>query len=423
MRTDFLKSRLLAVVIVLLCVGSPQSAYAQFGMQCDVCGKLSAIRDAINDRARDVIQAIKASTKAITTEQANAAGVVAESQAAVENESSRQTNYRTYYDHPDPCGVTAAAEGGALGRAGRAYISGGGGFGARGDSGGGRTPPSGISNNMMRSLDIAANRVGAPSAEVVAGLAVSGACTTFVPGDGSRGAACVAAGAAASATSGLPNADIKAETIFDGPQKSNKRAEQKRRLTIDDAPSADATAVEAFIRNLDTPLEFEQLSQSELKTDAGRQFMLLKDAYMARLNLSLKPARDRGASMVAMPSLKPIVDQLLLSDASKRYVETYLADNVPQWRNKGISLQEYLNLEAERRSLNKDWHVSMAAAGTDAHVKEQTAMLAHQVFLSTKLLEQIDRLLLIQGMQAAASVRTEMLQPMAVLHSTAKQRK
>lgn len=319
------------------------------------------------------------------------------------------------FEVSDACAVTASSRG--VEDAGRTAIGQGGGVGR---GGGGGKARSGSNDSLNKALDISRGSVAPPSVEVQAGLAGKGACSAFVSSGANavRAASCTKAGFGTGLSNGHPDADIRAETLFDGPQKSDSAKGFRRRLTIN-PDSPEQTAMEAYMRNLNTPFEARQLSQSELQTDAGRKYLAFKDAYEARMSAAEYPSRALAASKIANPGLKTVVEQLTQSDVSGAYVRNYLAANAPSWQSRGISMAEMINLEGERRHLNRDWHLKMASLPPEAHVKEQTSMMAYQVFLLSRFDEKLDKMASVMGNVASAQIRAEMTPQLNQLHSQA----
>jgi hypothetical protein len=334
--------------------------------------------------------------------------ITGQKQMEIQKQTSR-------FEVPDACAVTASSRG--VQEAGRTAIGQGGGMGR---GGGGGKSRAGSNDSLNKALDISRGSAAPPSVEVQAGLAGKGACSAFVSSGGNavRATSCTRAGFGTGLSNGHPDADIRAETLFDGPQKSESAKDFRRRLTIN-PDSAEQTAMEAYMRNLNTPFEARQLSQTELQTEAGRKYLAFKDVYEARMSAAEYPTRALAANKIANPGLRSVLEQLIQSDVSGAYVRSYLSDNAPSWQSRGISMAEMINLEGERRYLNRDWHVKMAALPPEAHVKEQTSMLAYQVFLMSRVDEKLDKIASGMGNLAASQVRSEMTPQLNMLHGQA----
>ncbi|MDM7322897.1 MAG: hypothetical protein P3W87_006445 [Gammaproteobacteria bacterium] len=282
---------------------------------------------------------------------------------------------------------------------------------------GGGVVGAGLSASMQTSMKIAKGLQPAPSPEVQASLASSGACQTFVDSgkESTRKRMCQAAGLSTGNSSGYPDADIRAETLFDGPQKSDKIV---RKLTYQ-PNSKEEAAVEAFLRNLEAPMDLRELTKGELQTDAGRHYLALRDAYEAHMSLATKPLRDQALLLRANPNTKGIVAQLLDSD-DEEFVRKYLDTAYPRYKSDGISIAELINLEAERRYKNPKWFKRMAEAPDRQLLQEQVQMQAAQLWMTAMLLERLQQLAMIQGNTAAASVRAEKWPALVDAHRAAQ---
>lgn len=365
-----------------------------------------------------LVNALRGSTQTLAAQQAKAAELVAESNQRTHTqvEAERQD---ARFAVTDACAVVAASRG--LQEAARTAPSVGGSVGrGGGGGGGGRAATGGVTGDMQKALDISSGRVAAPAPEQQASLAASGACGSFVSGRANpvRGTSCSLAGFSASASNGHPDADIRAETLFDGPQRAEGATGFKRKLTVD-ADGPERQAVEAYMRNLNTPIDLAQLTKAELGRPSGRQYIAYRDAYEARMAMAEKPAKTLAQNRTANPALVPVVKQLLASEVTGAFVKDYLDKAYPNWATRGVSVDELMNLEAERRYLNKDWHVKMAGMPPEAHVKEQTTMLAYQVLLLSRMSEKLDSLAVVAGQGVATQVRQEMVPQLITLHGQA----
>ncbi|MEJ8837567.1 hypothetical protein [Ramlibacter sp. AN1133] len=363
-----------------------------------------------------LVNALRGATQTLSAQQAKSAELVAEANqrthAAMETE---RQNAR--YAVPDACAVVAATKG--LQDATRGAPALGGGVG-RGAGGGTRSASGGVTGEMQKALDISAGRAPAPAPEHQAALAASGACGSFVSSRGNpvRANTCSLAGFSPNAGNGHPDADIRAETLFDGPQRADMASSFSRKLTVD-PDGAERQALEAYLRNLSTPVDLPQLSKADLARSQGRQYMAYKDSFEARMSLAEKPSRILAQNRTANPALLPVLKQLLASDVTGAFAKDYLDKAYPRWSTRGVSVDEMMNLEAERRYLNKNWHVQMASLPPEAHVKEQTTMMAFQVLLLQRISERLDTLAVVSGQGVATQVRQEMVPQLITLHGQA----
>jgi hypothetical protein len=387
-----------ALLAIATCAAMFASAPAH--ALCDGC-VVNAIQQAtttIAAKIDQVIGAIQGSSQTLATEQARSAEMIAQGNQRTQTttEQARQT---ARFQLSDACAVLASTKGTADAARSGASLGGVG----RGGGGGGSTG-GGVSSDMKRAIRISAGAEPAPSPELQAKLASSGACSSFAssPSNAVRAGTCAAAGFSADASNGHPDADIRAETLFDGPQRGSTVSQFRRRLTID-ADGPERAAVEAYMRNLNTPIDLRQLKKAELQSDFGRQYMTYRDAYEARMSLAEKPARSMAANHTANRDLLPVIQQLLSSDVTGQFVKNYLDKNYPRWSTNGISNDELNNLEAERRYLNRDWHLKMASLPPEAHTKEQTTIMAFQAVLMTRILERLEMMPQLIQLHGAAS--------------------
>lgn len=414
MKTKLIK--VAGLLPVLAALYSPPAAAV-----CDGCvvaavkTAAATVQASMATHTQRIIGAISGSAATISSQTARSAEMTVQGNQRTESvmEQNRQNDR---YQVADGCAVLANTRGSS--EAGRSAVGLGGGVGRGG--GGGRGAPSGVSGDMQRALNIASGAEAAPSPEAQAALASSGACSSFVSSAANkvRADTCTLAGYSASASNGYPDADIRAETLFDGPQRGATADQFRRRLTVDsDGP--EAAAVNAYLRNLNTPIDLRQLRRGELRTDMGRQYMAYRDAYEARMSLAEKPARSMVADRYANRALLPVVEQLLASPVTGPFVRSYLDKNYSKWSTGGISLDELTNLESERRYMNRNWHLLMAQAPPEVHVKEQTEMLAFQTVLMTRILNRLGEQTVLTGQTSATQVRQEMMPQLIQLHSQA----
>lgn len=363
-----------------------------------------------------VTKAIQGSTQILAREEARGAALVSETFAQVETGLETARN-ESAWKEVDVCGVLAPTMGPSEAIRGSAGLGGGVG---RGGGGGGGAAAASLSREMKQVLDISAGRTAAPATEVVAAMAAKAACNTFAATNtpnAARRLACEDAGSgfAPSNTNGTPDADVRAETLFIGPQTAANPKEFKRKLSVE-PDSKDQIALEAYMRNLNTPVDLRQLKKGELQTDAGRQYMAFRDVYEARMALSERPSRALVSNRMATRDLIPMLQQLSAGEVFGGHVKDYLAKNAPNWQSRGISVDEMFNMEAERRYLNPKWHLEMAKMPPETHQREQSQMMALQTLLMVRMLEKLDAMAVVNGQVAASQVRQEMLPQLMSLH-------
>lgn len=400
-------------VTALLYVATP--AVAQQSVYCVNCATESTsgqILSAVNRLRTGLVDAIKGSTQAETAATTASGKLVADGNTKTATEVEK-AKIDISAEPLDPCGVSAAARGGSGAATNRPT------GGGRGGGGGGNSPTAGATSDMARALKISSGALPAPAPEIAAAIAAKGACGTFAK-DGLRAEACRAAGFSVGASSGFPDADIQAETLFDGPQTaSDKTSGVNRKLTIKSGNSPERTAVESFIRNLETPLDLRTLTANEINSEAGRNYMALRDSYDAALSLATKPVRDQQSLITANKMTLPVLKQLSKSEDAK-YVIARLNASYPAWKSDGVSFAELMQLEADRRYLNEDWHVRMAGANEKQLLAEQVQLQAFAGWMNVSMLERLQQQAVIQGTTAGAALRSEKMPQLIAAHRAAK---
>lgn len=379
-----------------------------------ITGAIGSAAGAINGGLVAQTQSLTMTLKGIQSADAAAISRAAELTTDAVNRvasTTERTRAMARFGYTDPCSIPAAAAG--MSETLRTASGGGSGYGRGGTRAGG-VPNAGASSSMNKALDQAAGREPAPAPEIQAVVAAKGACETFASG-GVRGAACQAAGFATANSGGHANADIMAATLLDGPQGTN--LSPHKRYTVD-ATGKDALALAAFMRNIASPLNLRDLEKGELRTDEGRRYLALKDNYEARISLAERPMRRHIGMITANAKTIPVINQLLESGQGN-FVAKYLSTAAPNWQTKGISSDEMMNLEVERRYMNLDWQARMAAASPEEVVREQLQLTALQNVLLWRLHQEQRETGVAIANLAAAQVRAEMIPQMRAQHQLA----
>jgi hypothetical protein len=397
--------KIFAMACLSFCAAGAQAQWAvyDFRVEQGVKAMVDAVRG--QGQAQTAIQA-----KAV--EQTTAAVVRAQSNAA------RQQIDRDYIV-TDACGTIAGTQGmsdvnrinnPAAYRSGR---NGGGGIGT----------PRGASPSMTKALEVALGDKPPPAIEAQASTAIEGACATFVDVNSLRGQSCKNADVKSVASgAGLePDADIKATTILYGALRKGEAPRKKFTIDPDQRQvEPEFFAIQALRRNLNTPFEARQLSSQELRTDAGRQYTVMKDAYDARMSVADAPFMSIVAGRAPnLPTIK-MVEQLLSSPVHAGYTQVYLeANGLKDWKTKGISRDEITNLEVERRHMNIDWHANIASQPGDPIMKEMIAMMAFNQTQDWEMRLQMREMSLVLGQILATLNRMEMTPQLNALHAAA----
>lgn len=364
-----------------------------------------------------VVDAIRGQGQANTALQAKAAEQVSSAMAAVQAQQSID-RLGSEFRHPDACAAVAMTAGGSeINRtAPPAAAAGGrrGGYVPRGS-------PAGIKRDspVHKILEIAEGSAPAEAVEVQTALAVSAGCSVFAGAGTQRGRDCKAAGIDPAAQAKLAaDADIRAATLLDGPQPAGEPI--RRRLTVDPSDtSAGWLAMRAYRRNLASPVEWRQLSEREARTEAGRRFLTVRDSYEARMSLADAPVQNIVSNRAAHLDTVAPLKELLASQVAADYTKAYLARNAPDWQKTGISRDELVNLEIERRGNNLAWHSNLAGLPGSPVEKEIALMMASDQQLRWRQAQTLERIEVLLGQLVASGTRGEMTPTLNALHQQA----
>lgn len=354
----------------------------------------------LDDLKRGLANAISGAAEATAKASSGTAKVISESAQRTASEQATIRNEERF-SGIDPCNVLVSTIGTSEAmRLGLTATGGGGGGGAP-------RPAPGGSGNLNAVLDVAERRVSAGLPEVEAAKSAKAGCSSFATADNLRGRACADSGFAPTASTGYPDADVRASTLFDGPQTGADGTTFRKRLTIDLA-SAEGTAVRALMRNLDQPIQLQDLSKAQRHSDAGRQFIALENAYQARMSVAKYPQEAQANLLAAKTELIPMLQEMLKSEDAQ-FVRSYLQANAPDWSSKGISTAELIALETQRRFMNPDWQLRLLAMADTDLMRENVRMQALQAWLSTLGLERQIHSSVSLSAAAQSAVRAELL--------------
>lgn len=342
------------------------------------------------------------------------------------NTDSEQLEARYQFDVPDPCAIAASS---SISDSYRESTVAGSNVGRGG--GGRRLAPAGTTLNgkadsaaagvqMKQLVDEANGRrpVGAP--EVTAAKAASAGCGQYISGVGAassqRGTACQNAGFTVS-SGGYNMADVSAATLFDGPQKDGEQVRKKYTLkTTPNQDTPEEMAMQAFLRNMGVPIELRTLQASEQSSVGGRRYMAVKDVFDARMSLAQRPSARHIAMMTPSTSTIKALREMV-RDSSE--VGTYLGKYVPDWNTKGVSPDELVNLDVERRYTNLQWLAKTASEDPRWVAGEQLRVSAQQSMLTWRLIQEVRENSILLGGLAGSQFRQEMLPELKAAHAAA----
>lgn len=290
----------------------------------------------------------------------------------------------------------------------------GGAFGPRGAGGGGGGRPSSGSSSMDKVVAIARNDEFAPPPEVQAVMAQRGACEAYASGR-VRAQSCTWAGTSPSISSGLPDADIRASTIFDGAQTVADQG--KISLSFNEKQLAAATA---YVRNLSAPVQLRDLAKIEAQTDEGRRYLALRDSYQARVDLAMRPVEEWVSNRTKYAATIPILKAMQEGGgAAAKYLSQHLPQAAPDWQSKGISLHHLQYVDAARRYDNPEWLKEIGAADEVTLQREQLLISAQLASLMSKSLMESQKTNALLGAVYQASLNKDFMPELAAQHKRA----
>lgn len=440
MNKNYLRAFAAAAVIT---ASSPASA------ACDGC-----VVSAVGAAASSIVGATTVQTGILANEIAGAAGsvssmiiagvgssVIRSAEMIVEADGktasrvhAAQTIYQTAIT--DPCAVVAVGRTGRIGEAAAAVAvslpgGGGGGAGSLKKAGGAasslfQAKATGMASAADVVLGSTALGASAPPSEQLVTAASQFGCSAFA--SGGRAASCQEAGGGSWAPAGTaqrPNGDVRAETLFDGPQgEANKST---KRLTI--YGDLDELAVKALMRNLVDPIPLRDLKPAETRSDEGRRFLALKDTYTARINVATQGLRDQVADMMPDSETKSYLEGLVEQGEGlapyRAYVTGHLSriknpdGTVHNWKALGVSPAEFRAIEANRRYRNPRWYTYLGQATEREQFIEMASMSATQIAMQVEMIEELRRMRVAVSMVAAGGVREEMRPVLTRQHAAA----
>jgi hypothetical protein len=280
--------------------------------------------------------------------------------------------------------------------------------------------PPGASGSLTKAINIASSSEPAPPVSVQAELAVTGACETFVSRASVRGVACENSKTNPRVSIAVEaDADIKPETLFRGAALTGETPRKKLSIEANDQ-KPEFYSLAALRRNLFQPLQLRALASSELQSNQGRQYTVLKDAYEARAGMAQYPYDSFAERRIENKATIGAIDQMLNSPVDAAYVQNYLqANKLTEWRTRGISPDELQNLEVERRYMNLDWHKNLASQPGDPVMKELVTMKAQDQVMMLRLLGDLSQANVAAGQIASTLNRMEMTPQLNSMHGAA----
>lgn len=345
---------------------------------------------AIDTARSDIIDALGRQTSSLSGQQSRA---VETQNRHAEDVAKAQEKIRIERASPElQCGVTAGSQGprSGVGDA-TSYAS------SRGAKSRRSTVPDQLKTAWNRADPAAAVPVPADP-QITRADVGAGSCAGFA-GDPSsaRGMVCRQVNGLQIQSNPFFDADIKAETLFDGPQKPGSPKTQLTVTAQDKTSERDAR--NAVLFQLSGPLPPPGIAKQAASTDAGVAYIGELTAYQAQVSLASKPAHDFDALTTANTQTIPSLQVLLQDPTTASFVSKRLDESFPGWKKEGVSAVELMDIEVERRIGNEDWLKWMAGATDIEKAAEVPLILAQQQRMIFQLLQEVRKSNVIAGQQ------------------------
>lgn len=378
----------------------------------NVVAAIQNARDAIVDA---IYKSTGSQTEALTNAIAKGSELDSQTnrQTQVELERARRD---AALEQANGCSVTARSK------------SGGAGSGAKGSGGrygGGGAPVkmtgnSSVSKIMATAIDRGNGLEPAPSTNKQIEDTAQGACETYAAGDPLREKWCRDAGFGVGNLTGFIQADVRAETLFDGPQTSKDAQGFKHQRTLG-VTGKELDALNSFIYHLEKPQQIEDPQTLDMKTREGKGYLALKTTFDARISMGSKPTRDYVGVRSPDKETIPMLQQLTADPITGAWVSQYLQKSTPNWASTGISVEELEHLELERRYLNPAWQLDFASQFDPAVIAREAALISLGRYdIEVKALQEQRKTNMLLGQIYNSLTRVEMREIMNGVREQAK---
>lgn len=378
----------------------------------NVVAAIQNTRDAIVDA---IYKSTGSQTEALTNAIAKGSELDSQTnrQTQVELERARRD---AALEQANGCSVTARSK------------SGGAGSGAKGSGGrygGGGAPVkmtgnSSVSKVMATAIDRGNGLEPAPSTNKQIEDTAQGACETYAAGDPLREKWCRDAGFGVGNLTGFIQADVRAETLFDGPQTSKDAQGFKHQRTLG-VTGKELDALNSFIYHLEKPQQIEDPQTLDMKTREGKGYLALKTTFDARISMGSKPTRDYVGVRSPDKETIPMLQQLTADPVTGAWVSQYLQKSTPNWASTGISVEELEHLELERRYLNPAWQLDFASQFDPAVIAREAALISLGRYdIEVKALQEQRKTNMLLGQIYNSLTRVEMREIMNGVREQAK---
>ncbi|RII83847.1 hypothetical protein CJO09_00980 [Neopusillimonas maritima] len=199
------------------------------------------------------------------------------------------------------------------------------------------------------------------------------------------------------------DADIRAETLFHGPQEKEKGRVQ---LTVTaQHSSAERDARKSILASLSQPVPPPGVRPTALASPEGLAYVGQLTEHQAKMSLATEPIRDWDVATTASPESFETLRALLNDNITAVFLEKKLNKEFPEWAQEGVSPLHLSALQVEKRAGNPDWYTYMAGADDVAKSAEVPLILAEQQRLLFSILLELKKLNVVNGQQLAEDVQ------------------
>lgn len=214
-----------------------------------------------------------------------------------------------------------------------------------------------------------------------------GSCEAFASGP--RAALCEAAGVKVT-NPAYPDADVRAATLFDGPQAAGQ-ATPLQQLTVPQTGAA-RDARKSYVVSIGDVTPPPNPTQDAARTPAFKAYLGALSQYKAVESLAQQPAASWDAWTTRDPSTVDAISAIADDPSTgPGFLRRYAKEHGITSYKDGVSPAELMNIEIERRVGNKDWVLNMAKASAEAKQAESLLMQAYSMRIEFERLKQEKR--------------------------------
>jgi len=339
-------------------------------VQSRISAMESSISSAVYQIGNDIVSAIANSTSGITGALAKNAASTSNNAAQMDQVNRHEREEQTRSAEMTQCGQSSSAQGPRSGGSMSPKPSNGPGSGY---------VPSSVDDRFLKVMNQAGvtdvpQKPSISPEEKMADVG-EGGCKTFSDPKTWRGFVCALIGADSRGLNPYKDADIRAETLFDGPVKPGGRL---KNLSIPaSGGGAERDAREAYLTMLNGASIPALPQDDHLKSQKGKEYMGARAEYEAAQSLARYPSNQWDRLTTADPDTLPGLKAINKSDPA--FLQQYTQGMDPRSWKDGVSPLVMLDLEVERRIGNPEWLKRMAAATEQDKAAEQLMIAAYSM--------------------------------------------